>query len=226
MKHKPLSPRLAAASPVRSRGRVSHLRPFSPASLMMMFLLCAGSATIAHADVITFTGSRDVTNAPLAAPNIGRCGAPPNLLVSLPPGTGTSNLGSFTSTESHCVNVTTGDLSNGLFTFDLGGGNTFFGTYVGTVALPLPPPTGVAAVSEMFTITGGTGIFTAASGSLIATGVLTFNANGTTNSRLDFSGTINTVPEPMTVVLLGTGLAGIAAKVRKRRKAISTSTTV
>jgi hypothetical protein len=92
----------------------------------------------------------------------------------------------------------TGNLSNGQFTFDLGGGNTFFGTYVRTVALPLPPPPGtVAAVSEMFTVTGGTGLFTGASGSLIAAGGL-----------------------------LGTGLAGIAAKVRKRRKAISTSTDV
>jgi hypothetical protein len=41
-------------------------------------------------------------------------------------------LGSFTSTESHCLNSATGNLSNGLFTFDFGGGNTFFGTYVGT----------------------------------------------------------------------------------------------
>jgi hypothetical protein len=50
-------------------------------------------------------------------------------------------LGSFTSTESHCQNNATGNIFDGLFTFDFGGGNTFFGTYVGTlVGTPPPPP--------------------------------------------------------------------------------------
>ena len=180
-------------------------------------LLCIGSATVAHADVITFTGSRDTFNVSPAAPNIGRCGtpAPPNLLATLPPGTGTSNLGAFTTVESHCVNVATGNLSNGLFTFDFGGGNTFFGTYVGTVTLP--PVGGVAPLSQTFTVTGGTGLFTGASGGFTGLGAR-IEANGVANIRLDFNGTITTVPEPATLLLLGTGLAGVAAKVRKRLK--------
>ncbi len=188
-------------------------------------LLCIGSAAVAHADTIAFTGSRDFSGGPLAVPNPARCGPfPPNVLVTLPPGVGASNLGSFTSTESHCVNPLEGsihNLFNGLFSYDFGGGNSFFGTYVGRVVgvppLPIPPGT-VVGVSFTYTLTGGTGLFTAASGSLIANGTTTFTPTGT-NSHIDISGTVNTIPEPATVVLLGTGLAGVVAKVRKRRKA-------
>src|SRR5215207_3950525 len=44
-------------------------------------VLCLGSATAARADTITFAGSRSAANVPPAAPNVGRCGAPPNLLI-------------------------------------------------------------------------------------------------------------------------------------------------
>jgi hypothetical protein len=181
-------------------------------------LLCIGSATVAHADVITFIGTRDTVNGPRAAPDIVRCGAPapPNLLVILS-GTGTSNVGSFTATDSHCLNSATGEVFNGLFAWDFGGGNTFFGTFLGTLA-PLPTP-GVLAFSETFTLTGGTGLFAGASGSLLGTGTVTFNPNDTANSHTDFTGTINTVPEPTTILLLGTGLAGVGAAVRKKRRA-------
>jgi hypothetical protein len=181
-------------------------------------VLCISSATVTHADTLTFTGSVDTSNNPPAAPNVGRCGAPapPNLLVSLNPGSGISNLGSFTQTLSHCINVATGNISNGLFTFDFGGGNTFFGTMAGTITLP--PVGGVAPFAETFTLTGGTGLFGGASGTLIASGTVTFNPSGTTNTHADFNGTINTVPEPTTLLLLGTGLAGVGAAVRKRRK--------
>jgi len=78
-------------------------------------------------------------------------------------------------------------------------------------------------ISQIFTVTGGTGLFTGTSGSFTGIGAR-IEANGMANIHLDFNGTVNTIPEPMTLVLLGTGLAGVAAKVRRRRKAISTST--
>ncbi len=111
-------------------------------TMLTFVILCLGAASVARADPVTFTGSREFSGGRGNAPNPDRCGAaPPNFLSTPPPGVGASNLGSFTSTESHCQNNATGNIFDGLFTFDFGGGNTFFGTYVGTlVGTPPPPP--------------------------------------------------------------------------------------
>ena len=180
-------------------------------------VLCLGHAASTQADTIAFTGSRQHLNNPPSAADVGRCGAaPPNLFVTLNPGTGTSNLGAFTTAESYCVNSATGNVSNGLFSFDFANANTLFGTISGTIALP--PVGGVATNFFIFSITGGTGLFAGATGTLSGPGTLTFIPGGF-NLTNTFSGTITTVPEPTTLLLLGTGLAGVATKMRKRRKA-------
>jgi hypothetical protein len=40
-------------------------------------LLCIGSATVTHADTITFTGSREFSGGRGPVPDPVRCGAPP-----------------------------------------------------------------------------------------------------------------------------------------------------
>ena len=186
-------------------------------------VLCVSGAAVTRADTITFTGSRSAANIAPAAPNVGRCGAPPGLLIGGIMGTGSSNLGAFTTQESNCVNPATGGLFNGLFTYTFADGSTLFGTATGTVTLP--PVNGIASNSLTYNITGGTGVFSGATGTLLASGQIMFNPDGTTSNTFNITGTINTVPEPATLLLLGTGIAGVAAKVRKRRKVTDEGTT-
>ncbi|MBA2733732.1 MAG: PEP-CTERM sorting domain-containing protein [Acidobacteria bacterium] len=69
--------------------------------------------------------------------------------------------------------------------------------------------------SQTFTFNNGT-----TSGSFTLTVANLFVQTGrSANLTAGIRGAQNPIPEPATMILLGTGLAGIAAKVRKRRKA-------
>jgi hypothetical protein len=176
----------------------------------------------ARAQGQAFVGSTDVT-APnfIPATDLARCGAnPPNVLLPFPIAAGTSNFGAFTATTSNCVDRSSGGFFNGLFTFDFGDGRTLFGTYSGTIALPLPPAVGApAGITELLTITGGTGALAGARGAITATGAETENADNTFNLHLNMSGTVSTAPEPGTVLLCATGLCIVGLGARRRHGA-------
>lgn len=169
----------------------------------------------ARAQTIPFTGTRTAENIAPAAPNAARCGGPPNVLIDGIAGVGTSNLGAFATVESNCLNPATGSLFGGLFTFRFGDGSTFFGTGTGTVVLP--PIGGVAPNAFVYVVTGGTGRFAGATGRLESDGQVRFGPDGTTSNTFAYRGTITTVPEPSTVLLVGAGLVGLAGVARRRR---------
>ena len=180
-------------------------------------VLLMPAAAAARAQVTPFTGTRTAENIPVPGPNVGRCGAPPNTLISGIVGAGTSNLGAFTTVESNCLNPITGSLFNGLFTFEFGGGSTLFGTATGTVVLP--PVGGTTTNTFEYVITGGTGLYAGATGRLQVNGVVRFNPDGTTGNTFTYNGSFSTVPEPSTVLLVAAGLLGGSAAVRNRRRA-------
>lgn len=168
-----------------------------------------------RAQAIPFTGVRTAEGIPAPAPDIARCGAPPNALIGGIVGTGTSSLGVFTTVESNCLNPITGSLFDGRFSFRFADGSTLFGTAAGTVVLP--PVGGSTTNKFVYIVTGGTELFAGATGRLDVAGVVRFDPDGTTSNAFTYSGTINTVPEPSTLLLVGAGLAGVAVAARRRR---------
>ncbi len=151
----------------------------------------------------------------------GRCGAGV-ITVSFAPGafaaSGTSNLGAFSYTASHCIaSPPPGNYYDGLFTWDFGDG-TLSGTYTGALTAAAQP--GQFNVSESLLFTTGTGRFAGLSGSALATGLVSFGQfNGTPASFGDVSFTGSLVPEPAgwAMALAGVAALGGISRVSRRR---------
>jgi hypothetical protein len=174
-----------------------NLRNFLPAAVCALALsFCA--AITAQAEIINVTysltgsGSGDPLNPPLIGTATG----------SLVP------LGSVAWDDMVFPDLTSGT-GDGTFKMTFTDGDTLFGTlhYVPDFSMfPIVP------ITQLLTVTGGTGALLYYHGTL--TGLELSNQNDGTFTSSG-GGTLDTVPEPESMVLLGTGLASLLAY-RKR----------
>lgn len=108
---------------------------------------------------------------------------PPFVAVEVTATGNATQLGKFTMTISLTVNRPTG-VATGAFEFVAANGDTVFGTLTGQSTLT----PGVLTIEEIFTITGGTGRFAAATGSFNGTRLKNLATNETIGV---FKGTIS-----------------------------------
>jgi hypothetical protein len=111
----------------------------------------------------------------------------PNLFSSRS-ATGTAaQLGQYSATYTPVVDLLTGAAA-GTFTIIAANGDELSGTFTGQ-GVPAGPD--ASNITEIFTITGGTGRFAAATGTIIIQRTLTFTGPTTASSVGSLSGTIN-----------------------------------
>ncbi len=189
-------------------------------------LACLTIASPSIATTLPFAGTFANTNAPGATG--GRCAVLTVSISNTPPfsATGNSNFGSFTGSQSHCLDgappVALGSPDrpyyDGVFTYNFASGDTLTGTYTGL--LSNAGTFGIVNNVQNFLVTGGTGMFSNATGSFLGTGQLRFD-QGPPSSTLTISrGTINVsaVPEPAAWGMMMMGFGAIGAMARSRRR--------
>lgn len=122
-----------------------------------------------------------------------RCPAP-GMLVSLAGGGTATHVGRYTIVNSHCVDLSTGALTDGTFIKTAANGDRLFGTYSGSSAIVQPPaPIGIFSVTGTLSFTGGTGRFAGATGTATMNGSL----------RGDFSQPGVPVPVEVALIMIG-----------------------
>lgn len=125
---------------------------------------------------------------------------------------GTSNLGAFTVDASACIRFPVPTRTfDGVWTWTFARG-TLFGTTFSDVTPTATP--GILAIEGVYTITGGTGYFGGATGTITERGTLDRSALPIAVAVGDFTGLVD-VPEPAAAGVLGLG--GLALLRRRRR---------
>jgi hypothetical protein len=173
------------------------IRKFLPTVACATALSFIAAAT-ARADIINVTYSLSGSGGgdPLNPPLIG------NAIGTLSP------VGSVTWSDQVFPNFATGT-GDGTFKMTFTDGDTLFGTLLYVPDFSQFP---IAPIAQFLTVTGGTGALLLYHGTL--TGVeLSNQLDGTFTSS--GSGTLDTTPEPGSIVLLATGLASLFAYRRR-----------
>jgi hypothetical protein len=127
-------------------------------------------------------------------------------------GSGPFDLGSYFSTD--VIDMSTG-VGNGINVFTSSNGDELHGIFSVQVI-----PTALSHIVDLIgqaTFTGGTGLFSGASGSAVLTGRGVFAPDGASaQTLLEYRGTVSLVPEPGSALLVSGGLLALALRGRRQ----------
>ena len=194
-----------------------------PLAMSVVLLAIFGAAQVVKADPVTVTGTSSGTVTGSAASFLSFSG---NSFTATTAG----GVGSFSGADrigTFVLASTVGETPvSGTFTLNLtftapsgiegGQATTYTATVSGTISTP-----NVGGVQIVFDNPIQTFTFSNASGSgsfSIELPKIFVQSGDTANLTAGLTGNQTAIPEPATMILLGTGLAGVAARIRKRRK--------
>jgi PEP-CTERM motif len=192
--------------------------------LVAVLALCIGATGAAHADTVQFSGGFSTYTFTGSTPDAG---CPTGARANYDSTSGLSTVqGAATGSFSQCVrSAGSSVVPGGQITLDaVDGSGSIFGVlspinYFESIFNGFQIREGFA----MFTITGGTLTYADATGSAFFHNfenvTLGMGSLGLTAGTISAPGIKAPIPEPATLLLLGTGLGGVATALRKRRKA-------
>jgi hypothetical protein len=196
---------------------------FKPLAMGIALLAIFGAGQIAKADPVTVSGTSSGTITGTAANFLTFQGN--NFTATTAGGvgsfSGTDRIGTFVLASTIGETPVSGNFTlNLVFTAPTGVNGGQAATYTATVSGTISTPN-VGGVSIVFNNPVQTFTFSNATGSgafSITLPNIFVQSGETANLTAGLSGNQTAVPEPATMLLLGTGLAGVAARIRKRRK--------